>query len=79
MLLEKFINVAPTESIEIVELAKFVNEISDYKSEIIIKSNGLNKEYTADNSKLLKIMCNPSFISYKNGMNRLYKGRQNDQ
>lgn len=69
---EKFINVTPTESIEIVELANIVNKFSDYKSEIIIKNQGFNKEYTGDNSKLLKIMKNFSFTSYENGMKKFY-------
>ena len=42
---EKFINVSPTESIQIVDLANIVNDFSDFKSEIIIKNEGLNKEY----------------------------------
>lgn len=69
---EKFVNVAPTESIEIVELAKIINDLSDFKSEIIIKKEGLNKEYTGDNSKLLKLMPDLQFTSYKDGMKKFY-------
>lgn len=69
---EKFVNVAPTESIEIVELAKIINDISDFKSEIIVKKEGLNKEYTGDNSKLLKLMPDLQFTSYKDGMKKFY-------
>ena len=69
---EKFVNVAPTESIEIVELAKIINDLSDFKSEIIIKKEGLNKEYTGDNSKLLKLMPDLQFTSYKDGMKNFY-------
>lgn len=65
---EKFINVTPTESIEIAELARIVNSFSSYKSEIIFKKNGLNNEYTGDNSKLLSIMHDFSFTSYKDGL-----------
>ena len=69
---EKFVNVAPTESIEIVELAKIINDLSDFKSEIIVKKEGLNKEYTGDNSKLLKLMPDLQFTSYKDGMKKFY-------
>ena len=69
---EKFVNVAPTESIEIVELAKIINDISDFKSEIIVKKEGLNKEYTGDNSKLLKLIPDLQFTSYKDGMKKFY-------
>lgn len=69
---EKFINVSPTKSIEIVELAKMVNEFSDFKSEIIVKKDGLNKEYTGDNSKLLKLMPDLQFTEYEKGLKILY-------
>lgn len=70
---EKFINVTPTESIEIVDLAKIVNDFSDYKSEIIVKNSGMNREYTGDNAKLLSIIKDFSFISYKEGMRNFYE------
>lgn len=69
---EKFINVSPTESIEIIDLAKIVNDFSDYKSEIIVKNPGMNKEYTGDNAKLLSIIKDFSFTSYKEGMKKFY-------
>lgn len=69
---EKFINVTPNDSIEIIELAKIINKISDYKSEIIIKSNGMNKEYTANNELLLTILKDFLFTSYEEGMSKLY-------
>ncbi len=69
---EKFINVTPTISIEIIELAKIVNNFSEYKSEIIVKNSGMNKEYTGDNSKLLSIMKTFQFTSYEEGMKNLY-------
>lgn len=64
---EKFLNVAPNESIEIIELAK----IADV--ETIIKNEGLNKEYTADNSRLLSQIGKFQFSDYKIGMNNLYQ------
>ena len=64
---EKFLNIAPTESIEIVELAKLAGV------EIITKNEGLNKEYTADNSKLLNLVKNFKFIDYKSGITNLYQ------
>ena len=69
---EKFINVTPTESVEILELAEIVNNFSTHKSEIIIKNNGFNKEYTGDNSRLIKYIGDFKFTSYKDGMYDLY-------
>lgn len=74
---EKFVNVAPTESIEIVELAKIVNDFSDFKSKIIVKKDGLNKEYTGDNSTLLKLMPDLKFTSYAEGMEKFYSLMKN--
>ena len=69
---EKFINVSPTESIQIVDLANIVNDFSDFKSEIIIKNKGLNKEYTGNNSKLIKEIKDIKFTSYKESMKNFY-------
>lgn len=68
---ENIINVTPTESISLVEIAKIVNENSDFKSEIKIKEAGLNKEYTGDNERLLGEFCNLKFTEYKNGLKTL--------
>ncbi len=70
---EKFINVTPTKSIEILDLAKIVNSFSNYKSEIIVKNPGMNKEYTGDNTKLLSIIKDFAFTSYEDGMKNFYK------
>lgn len=70
---EKFINVTPTESIDIVDLAKIVNDFSDYKSEIIIKKSGKNGEYTGDNTKLQGIIKDFVFTSYEDGMKNFYR------
>ena len=69
---EKFINICPTKSIEIVELANIVNEFSDYKSEIIVKNQGLNLEYTGNNKRLLNIIPDFEFTSYEDGMKEFY-------
>ena len=50
-----------------------VNNFSGYKSEIIIKEPGLNREYTGDNTKLLSIIKDFKFTSYQEGMKKLYE------
>ena len=69
---EKFLNVAPTESIEIIDLAKLAGV------EVIVKNSGMNKEYTADNSRLLSELGGFEFTSYKDGMVLLYRGVRNE-
>ncbi len=65
---EKFINVASNESIEIVDLAKLLDV------ETVVKNSGLNREYTADNAKLLKELGEFEFTSYEDGIRKLYFG-----
>lgn len=67
----KIINVTPTESISLVDIAYMVNDIGDYKSEIIIKNKEMNFEYTGDNSLLLKNI-DFKFTPYEKGLKNLY-------
>ena len=69
---EKIINVTPTKSISLAEIAQIVNQISDFQSEIVIKEAGLNNEYTGDNSKLLKELPEFKFTSYQYGLKKLF-------
>ena len=69
---ENFLNVAPNESIEIIELAKIAGV------EIVVKNEGMNKEYTADNNKLKSIIKDLKFTSYKNGMTILFENLKKD-
>lgn len=62
---EKFLNVAPTESIEIIDLAKLAGV------EVIVKNSGMNKEYTADNSKLINELKTFKFTDYKSGISTM--------
>lgn len=68
---DKVINVTPTESISLVEISEIINNISDFKSEIIIKKDGMNFEYTGDNTLLLKTL-DIKFAPYEVGLRKLY-------
>lgn len=65
-------NVTPTDSISLKEIAEVINEISDFKSEIVIKDSQMNFEYTGDNSKLMEMLPNFRFTTYKEGLKKLY-------
>ncbi len=65
-------NLTPTQSISLYEIAKIVNEISDYKSEIVIKNPVMNYEYTGDNSRLLAELGNFEFTKYTDGLRMFY-------
>lgn len=68
----RVINVTPNESISLFEIAQMVNKISGYKSEILFKEEGLNFEYTGDNTRLLSEIPDFAFTSYENGLCELY-------
>ena len=48
----KFTTQAVGQKIDLLSLAALVNEASDFKSEISVLNEGLNNEYTSDNSLL---------------------------
>ena len=51
---DKVINITPTNSISLLEIAKIVNSFGKKKVDIRIKNEVLNNEYTGDNTLLLK-------------------------
>lgn len=51
---EKFYNLCSGSTIDLYTLAVKVNRIGNYKSNIIILNEGLNTEYSADNSRLME-------------------------
>lgn len=70
---QNIVNITPTKSISLLEIANIVNKISDYKSNIIIKNEILNFEYTGDNSLLLKYIPNFEFTPYEVGILKLFE------
>jgi len=69
----KSYNVASDESIDLIKISNIINEISDYKSKITVLKDGLNNEYTADNSRLKKEIPNLKFTDYKEGITKLFQ------
>lgn len=49
----KIYNLTKGDKIDLVSLAQLINETSDFQSEIKILNEGLNNEYSSDNSRLL--------------------------
>ena len=68
----KSYNVVPDQSIDSITIAKIINEISDYKSKITVLKDGLNKEYTGDNSRLKNEIPKLKFTDYKEGIRKLF-------
>lgn len=69
----KEFNITPNESIDLIKIVEIINEIGNYKSEIIVKNSGLNYQYTGDNSRLLKNIGEYRFFSYEESIKDLYE------
>lgn len=71
---EREFNVTPTESIDLYHLAECINQIGGYKSEIVIKNEGLNYQYTGENSRLLNLLGGKfKFTPYQVAIEKMYK------
>lgn len=69
----KSYNVVPDQSIDLITICNIINEISNYKSKLSVLNNGLNNEYTADNSRLKNEIPNLKFTDHKEGIGKLFK------
>ena len=49
----KSYNISSGNTMDLVTIANIINEISDFKSEIVVENPGLNHEYSGDNRRLL--------------------------
>ncbi len=76
---KRFLNITPTHSIDLLTIANIINKKSAFKSEIIVKNEGLNNEYTGDNTRLLQEIGDFTFTSYKAGINNLFEALQNNK
>lgn len=66
-------NITPTESIDLVSIAKIINNISDYTSEIVIVNAGMNTEYSGDNCKIKSELGDFTFTEYEQSIRQLYE------
>lgn len=69
---KRIINVTPAKSISLLEIAQTVNNIGLFKSKITFKEQGMNFEYTGDNSILLSELPDFEFTPFEKGAAELY-------
>lgn len=67
------LNITPTYSISLKEIAETINSITKIPVDIIIKNPAMNNEYTGDNSLLLKNYPELTFTDMKTGITKLYQ------
>ena len=75
----KIINVTPSKSISLLELAEIVRNFSSPKVDIKILNEEMNNEYTGDNTLLLKNYPSLQFTSMECGLKKLYEFNQKFQ
>lgn len=73
----QFYNLTSGKRVSLLSLAKKINKIADKESKITITKAGLNNEYTADNSLLLKEIKNIKFTSHQQAIKQLYAWYKN--
>jgi len=66
------INITPSESISLLEIANIVNSFKNNKVDITIKNKIMNNEYTGNNALLLSEIPNMQFTDIKQGLKKLY-------
>lgn len=69
---ENIINITPTKSTSLLEIANIVNNFANNQVAITIKNPIMNNEYTGDNSLLLKNYPTLKFTPIENGLKKLY-------
>lgn len=70
---DNILNITPTKSISLVEIAKIVNDIAPKRVEIIVKNPVMNNEYTGSNTLLLKNLPGITFTGMREGLEKLYR------
>jgi len=77
----KSYNIGIGKPINLITIAKKINKIAEKKSEIIVKYPGFNKEYTCDNTRLMKEIKKLVLTDIDNAISELYKwyGSQRDK
>jgi len=69
---QKLYNATRGETIDLITIANKINRVAEKQSEIIVKREGLNREYSADNSKLLKEIGGFNFTAFDQAIKELY-------
>lgn len=70
---DNIINITPTESISLLQIAETLNTFIDKPVKIEIKNSIMNNEYTGDNSLLIKNFPNIKFTPIGEGLKKLFE------
>jgi len=70
-------NISNGKRIDLITISHIINEISDFKSKIIVLHKELNNEYSGDNKRLIKEITDLTFTSAEDGIKKLYDWYKN--
>ena len=68
----KSYNITSGNATDLITIANIINEISDFKSDIIVENPGLNREYSGDNRRLLNELGEYRFKSMQESIGELF-------
>jgi len=64
-------NLTPSSPTDLVSIAQLINSLSDFKSEICVENDGLNLEYSGDNTRLIEEVGDFPFTPMKSSIKNL--------
>ena len=64
-------NVTTGKTTDILSIAKIINKLSDFESEIKVVNKGLNKEYSGNNQELIKEIGEYDFMNMEDSIKEL--------
>lgn len=70
---DNIINITPSNSVSLLEIAQIVMSFSDNRIQIKIQNPVMNNEYTGDNTLLIKNFPSLKFTSMQAGLKKLYE------
>lgn len=68
---ENIFNITTGKTTDLISIAKTINKYSEFKSEISIMNEGLNREYSGNNDRLINEIGRYEFISMENAIKKL--------
>ena len=70
---QRFYNITPSESVDLLTVSQLINQVSNFQSNTVVLNEGLNTEYSGDNTRILAELGGYSFTPYAEGIAQLHR------
>ena len=70
---QRFYNITPSESVDLLTVSQLINQVSNFQSNTVVLNEGLNTEYSGDNTRILAELGGYSFTPYAEGIAKLHR------